>query len=256
MPQPRHAPFAALLGRLRAPALLALFVAGSLAGMARAQQTQADYRVHLPLISSGPVRVMPLGDSITEGVNGGYRVGLWERAQADGLRLNFVGTRYDRWARLSDKDHEGHPGFTVGDLSREVNSYLAAARPDVVLLMAGTNDLAWWHVEGVATTAARLGALIDTIHAAAPEAHVIVGSIGPMKGRNQQGVERNALASSYNALIRQEVERRAAAGRAVSFANVNAALSVADLYDDVHPDEAGHAKIAAVWYEALAPLLK
>jgi lysophospholipase L1-like esterase len=255
MPQARRTPLAALLRRLRTPALIALLVVGGLAGAARAQQDER-FRTHMPLIANGPVRVMPLGDSITEGVNGGYRVGLWEQAKADGLRINFVGTRSDRWAKLPDKDHEGHPGFTVRDLAREIDGYLAAARPDVVLLMAGTNDLAWYHTEGVAATAARLGALIDRIHAAAPQAHVIVGSIGPMKGRNQQGADRNALATSYNALVRLEVERRAAAGRAVAFVDVNAALTTADLYDDVHPGEAGHAKIAPVWYAALRPLLR
>ena len=37
--------------------------------------------------SNGGVRVMPLGDSITDGaqVPGGYRIGLWQRFTSNGL---------------------------------------------------------------------------------------------------------------------------------------------------------------------------
>ncbi|MDQ3787591.1 MAG: GDSL family lipase, partial [Actinomycetota bacterium] len=39
--------------------------------------------------SNGGIRVMPLGDSITEGtqVPGGYRIGLWQRFGAGGYRV-------------------------------------------------------------------------------------------------------------------------------------------------------------------------
>lgn len=62
--------------------------------------------------SNGGVRVMPLGDSITEGtqVPGGYRIGLWQRLSAAGYRVDFVGTQFNGPATLGDHDHEGHPG--------------------------------------------------------------------------------------------------------------------------------------------------
>ncbi|MBD3148559.1 GDSL family lipase, partial [Microbispora bryophytorum] len=43
--------------------------------------------------SNGGVRVMPLGDSITEGtqVPGGYRIGLWQRLAAGRYTTDFVG---------------------------------------------------------------------------------------------------------------------------------------------------------------------
>ncbi|HEX5200872.1 MAG TPA: GDSL family lipase, partial [Actinoplanes sp.] len=45
--------------------------------------------------SNGGVRVMPLGDSITDGtqVPGGYRIGLWQRLAAGGYRVDFVGSQ-------------------------------------------------------------------------------------------------------------------------------------------------------------------
>src|SRR4051794_10274205 len=61
--------------------------------------------------SNGGVRVIPLGDSITEGtqVPGGYRIGLWQRVLAGGYRVDFVGSQFNGPARLGDPDPEGHP---------------------------------------------------------------------------------------------------------------------------------------------------
>jgi hypothetical protein len=44
--------------------------------------------------SNGGVRVMPLGDSITDGlvVPGGYRIGLWQRLVAGRFTVDFVGS--------------------------------------------------------------------------------------------------------------------------------------------------------------------
>src|SRR5690349_12202154 len=58
--------------------------------------------------SNGGVRVMPLGDSITDGVpaGGGYRVGLWQRVTAGGYQVDFVGSQSNGPATLGDHDHE------------------------------------------------------------------------------------------------------------------------------------------------------
>ncbi|MET1073917.1 MAG: hypothetical protein ABWY11_14825, partial [Umezawaea sp.] len=62
--------------------------------------------------SNGGVRVMPLGDSITDGYNvpGGYRINLWQRMAAAGQTVDFVGSGVNGPAALGDHDHEGHSG--------------------------------------------------------------------------------------------------------------------------------------------------
>lgn len=206
---------------------------------------------------SGVLRVMPLGDSITEGVNGGYRNRLWQRLSADGRTVDYVGPRYDQWARIADKDHAGTPGFTVGNLLGQIDGWLATYRPDVVLLMVGTNDLAWWNVEGPEASAARLGTLLDRIRQLAPKTTVIVASIPPMKGTAApNNRSREEMGRIYNAAIRRLVEQRIGQGAPFAFADVHAALTVSDLYDDVHPTEAAHNRIADVWYEALRAILR
>jgi lysophospholipase L1-like esterase len=207
--------------------------------------------------AGGELRLLPLGDSLTEGVNGGYRNRLWERLVADGRKVNYVGPRFDQWTRVPDKDHAGTPGFTVGNVLEQIDGYLARYTPDVVLLMIGTNDLAWWHVEGPAATAARLGTLLDRIRATAPQVDVVVASIPTMKGvAPPNNLSRATLVEQYNAAVENEVRQRAGAGMRVSFADVHAVVSPSDLYDDVHPNEAAHNRIADVWYEALTMRLR
>ncbi len=197
--------------------------------------------------------VLPLGDSITLGVNGGYRNRLWTRLDADGFAVDLVGSQYDQYAAIADKDHEGHPGFTTGDIRAQVDGWLTAADPDVILLMAGTNDLAWWTVEQPAEVADRLAALVDHLLSWRPAVVVLVATIPPLSSElvPPDNRDRAELAGLYDDEIRA---RFAGCGRA-AVADVEATLTVADLYDGVHPDAAAHDRIADVWYDALRPRL-
>ena len=77
--------------------------------------------------SNGGVRVMPLGDSITEGtqVPGGYRIGLWQRLAAGGYRVDFVGSQSNGPASLGDHDHEGHPGWRIDQIDANIVGWLS-----------------------------------------------------------------------------------------------------------------------------------
>lgn len=206
-----------------------------------------------PPLSPLTLKIMPLGDSITLGVNGGYRNGLWTRLVAMGWAVDFVGSETDPYAKAPDANHEGHPGFTLHDLSAQVESWLASAAPSHVLLLAGTNDVAWWTVETAAQIADRAAALIDKILAARPGVWVIVGSIPPLSNQiiEPNKVDRAVLARTYNTALEQRVLARAARGARVRWANVGGALTLGDLYDGVHPTEAAADKMAAVWFAAL-----
>src|SRR4051812_4213000 len=81
--------------------------------------------------SNGGVRVMPLGDSITEGtqVPGGYRIGLWQRLATGGYRIDFVGSQYNGPTNLGDHDHEGHPGWRIDQIDANITGWLATYQP-------------------------------------------------------------------------------------------------------------------------------
>lgn len=115
---------------------------------------------NVQLISKAePLRVLTLGDSITAGVmagggaaqDGGYRGALGELLAQNGYHVIFVGTRSDYSANIENRAHDGWPGYVLrsfpadpgpgqlyGDLTARA---LQETHPDVVLLMAGTNDL-------------------------------------------------------------------------------------------------------------------
>ena len=206
---------------------------------------------------AGCGKIMPLGDSITLGVSGGYRNNLYTALQKKNCGVSYVGSQSDPYTRVADKRHEGHPGKTIDDVAKEVKGWLNAYQPDIVLLMIGTNDVAWWTFENGKQTGARHDALIGQIRAARPNAWILVASIPPVSSAliEPNKVDRAVLVQQFNAAIRANVQARQAAGQRVPFVDVNAALSTADLYDGVHPTEAAHAKVAQKWLDALLPLL-
>ncbi|MEV4460756.1 SGNH/GDSL hydrolase family protein [Microbispora sp. NPDC049633] len=192
--------------------------------------------------SNGGVRVMPLGDSITDGftVPGGYRIDLWRKLAAGGHRVDFVGSMSNGPASLGDHDHEGHSGLRIDEIDAGIVSRLRTHTPRTVLLHIGTNDV-YQNPNGASS---RLATLIDRITATSPEAEVFVATIIPLSGAD-------ATVRSFNAAIPGMVRTRAAAGRRVHLVDMYGALTTADLADGVHPSAAGYAKMATVWYDAL-----
>jgi lysophospholipase L1-like esterase len=198
-----------------------------------------------------PVRVMPLGDSITHGYNvsGGYRVALEDALAAGGLPVDFVGSESDGPSGLGDRDHEGHPGWRIDDIAGRADGWIRTHEPEVVLLMIGTNDVIQNRDLGAAPQ--RLDALIDQIATAAPASRILVASLTPLSR-----ADREERVQAYNAAIPGIVAAKAARGMAVSFVDMHSALSASsDLADGVHPNAEGYAKMASVWIAALQPVL-
>jgi lysophospholipase L1-like esterase len=131
-------------------------------------------------------RLMLLGDSITAGYQlgvGGYRAQLRTRLQNANYQVTFVGSQgtYNP-AAASGLEHEGHSGWTVPQITNIVQGafglngtsadrILDAFRPDVVLLMIGTNDEI--QKSGNATTD-DYKALLDSIYAKLPNVRLLV----------------------------------------------------------------------------------
>ncbi|SNY24062.1 ricin-type beta-trefoil lectin domain protein [Paractinoplanes atraurantiacus] len=196
--------------------------------------------------SNGGVRVMPLGDSITEGtqVPGGYRIGLWQRLAGAGYRVDFVGSQFNGPAALGDHDHEGHPGWRIDQIDANITRWVQATGPRTVLLHIGTNDILQNYNVGSAPS--RLSTLIDHITAAAPAADVFVATLIPLASSGQE-----AAARTFNAALPGIVQSKVNSGRRVHLVDMHAALTTADLIDGVHPTAGGYDKMAAAWYAAL-----
>ncbi|GAA3232741.1 AbfB domain-containing protein [Dactylosporangium siamense] len=193
--------------------------------------------------TNGGTRIMPLGDSITDGFNvpGGYRINLWQSLAGSGQQVDFVGGQFNGPGDLGDHDHEGHPGWRIDEIAANVSGWVAGTAPRTVLLHIGTNDII--QNFDLAGAPGRLSGLIDRITAAAPGADVFVASITPLADPG-----REVHVNEYNATIPGIV---AGKGSRVHFVDMHAALSVADLADGVHPNRGGYDRMAAVWAAAL-----
>ncbi|MBI4397450.1 MAG: hypothetical protein HY548_10170 [Elusimicrobia bacterium] len=202
--------------------------------------------VAAPASAASIKKIMPLGDSITDGkdVPGSYRTELWRKFAADGLTIDFVGSLANGPAELGDKDHEGHGGFRIDQIASNVTTWMNVSQPDIILLLIGTNDVIVNY--DLAHAPARLSALLDAVAAARPGADVLVGSIPPFASPVY-----NARAEAFNDAIPGIVGAQQSLGRSVDFVDIHGRLTADDLYDGVHPDAAGCAKMAEGWYPVL-----
>jgi lysophospholipase L1-like esterase len=196
--------------------------------------------------SNGAVAVMPLGDSITDGlvVPGGYRIGLWQRFVAGGYNVQFVGSLSNGPASLGSKNHEGHSGWRIDMIDANIVNWLRTTTPHTVLLHIGTNDII--QNTDLANAPGRLSTLIDHITATVPTAEVFVATIIPLASAS---LETNL--DKFNAAIPGIVQSKVNAGKHVHLVGMHSALTTADLADGIHPNAGGYDKMAAVWFNAL-----
>ena len=107
------------------------------------------------LLHSAPVRIMPLGDSITyddatrdwlrprpTSKREGYRSHLWYKLSEAGYEADFVGsqTAGQSVSPPFDPQNEGHSGWTSFRIADNTYRYLVQNPADIVLLHIGTND--------------------------------------------------------------------------------------------------------------------
>ncbi|GGL21526.1 lipase [Sphaerisporangium melleum] len=196
--------------------------------------------------SNGGVRVMPLGDSITEGtqVPGGYRIGLWQRLASGRYTVDFVGSQFNGPGSLGDHDHEGHPGWRIDQIDANITGWARNYNPRTVLLHIGTNDILQNY--NVSSAPQRLSTLIDHITAAVPNADVFVATIIPLSNSGQE-----ANARTFNAAVPGIVQSKVSSGKRVHLVDMHSKLTTGDLIDGIHPTAGGYDKMAAAWYAAL-----
>ncbi len=199
-----------------------------------------------------PVKVMPLGASITWGTassdGNGYRENLRKLLAGNaGVPIDYVGSQQS--GTMADKDNEGHPGYRIDQVAAGVDGWLSTAHPDVVLLNVGTNDSIQNYQ--LATAPDRLSALIDRILTDDPGVSVVFSTLVPSKDAGN-----NAEVTTFNAALPAIARAKAAAGQKVRLVDLNSSLSTADIGPDgIHPTDDGYVKLANLWYSGLQPVL-
>jgi hypothetical protein len=203
-----------------------------------------------PCPTTGACKILPLGDSITDGIgySGGYRVELFSLALADGHDVTFVGGSANGPQMVDGepfpRSHEGHSGWTVSQIDGIVPSPALNPDPHIILLHIGTNDM--YQMPSGATD--RLETLIDAILMELPDSLLVVSNIIPLP-------QSAGAVTTYNAPIPGMVMERANAGKHILFVNQFDGFPTSELGDGVHPNQAGYERMAGKWYAAISDYL-
>ncbi len=216
-------------------------------------------------VSATPLlRIMPLGDSITEGAGagstGGYRGPLWTLLANAGYNVDYVGSNTTNQDKTNgmDPDHEGHGGWRIdglyggnGIFEMLPTWFSSIESPDVILLHLGTND------SGADTVndRSRTTALLDRLHSMQPSAHVVVTTL---MWRNDAA--RYARIQTYNSNLTNVVAEQVAKGQRISILDMHAAVpggtefGTVNFGDGLHPNTTGYALMANAWFGAIQQL--
>jgi lysophospholipase L1-like esterase len=241
-------PRTTFLRRLAGAASVPLAMLGVLTGPASATPAAAapdrgpDRAYHAPL------RVMPLGDSITFGVGSetvdGYRSDLYQRLTAAGLDVDFVGSL--RQGTGPDGDHEGHKGWTIQRLAVYLDRWLTTYQPDVILLHIGTNDM----VRNIPGAAGKLDRMLHRIATVRPDTEVFVAQIVGL-GDYPGVAAQQARTAAYNRAVARIVAEQGDRFHLVDQSGVHGV----DMFNKEHPNDAGYGEISWNWYRAMEPVL-
>lgn len=193
-----------------------------------------------------PVRIMPLGDSITE--HNYYRPLLRKDLSAAGCNVDFVGSMLDTANTPDDPEHEGHGGFRADEIAAGTADWVAQAKPEIVLLHVGINDL--WDGQDPASTIADISNVLDGIAASAPQSTVLLAQILPGDGIEAQVTEVNAGVRQLAAANNRDIT--------IELVDQNSGVDArptGDTFDGTHPTPAASQKMAVRWEAVLVPLL-
>ena len=218
---------------------------------------------------AAPVRIMPLGDSITHGCCSGvtgqenviaYRKDLWDSLKAAEYKVDFVGSRISGNSYQDfDPDHEGWSGWRDDELALNIYdnggaNWLSQNPPEVVLLHIGTNDVSVADPNDVAD-------ILDEINQYEAENQTTVTVI-VARMIHRRDYDNAAATEQFNDITETAALERLANGDKIIIVDMENGAGIdytqyppGDMWDVLHPFAPGYTKIAAVWFEALTDFL-
>lgn len=144
---------------------------------------------------------------------------------------------------MSDNSNEGHPGAVISEIAEYAKLSLPEL-PNLVLLMAGTNDMN--DLLNVTTAPDRLSGLLDEITSAVPNVTIIVAQLTPAANTTVE----DAIVT-FNSQIPDIVSSKVAAGQKISTVNMMDYVTVNDLVDGLHPTDHGYQQMAKAWFAGI-----
>ncbi len=244
-----------------AAACLAAFMVAGLVPTAAAQRARREPPAEL--------RLLPVGDSITQGGQGhaSWRYPLWFLL-SPAARIDFVGTRttvfggdgganpdtglYPQYYTGFDRDHEGWWGFRTDQIAELAFAASSAARPDLVLIHLGTNDVGQMGAAGVANAALYLPRILEEVRAARPAAVFFLAQVIPIGPGTSYFANAGQIPALNQALAQIAADEDRPSSPVVLVDQFDAFSLANDMQPDgLHPDVSGEDRIALRWLDAL-----
>ncbi len=230
------------------------------------------------IFAQQPLRVMPLGNSITfdtyeddprtDAYKISYRYRLYQLFSEMGFYVDFVGSRRAGWYYFSDCENAGWPGIRDHELANIIQTgnaggnfgkitdgpYLNYYPADVILLEIGTNDV----IANDYNTVTDVNRLLDAVDSYEQQSGnpvlVILASIISLQN---YPCSTETRVIKYNSLLRTLAQNRINNGDKLIFVDMECAAGIdyyTDMIDWLHPNETGYNKMATLWFNTLASL--
>jgi lysophospholipase L1-like esterase len=227
---------------------------------------------------SQSIKILPLGDSITNGrgpepnsMRTGYRQPLWLLLESDRYSIDFIGSDSAGYAAIPkyDADNAGFGGYSIKQILNLIKTgrdiygnritngpYFNTYTPDIVLLHIGTNDLD--------TTTTDLEDLLNYFDAYQDSTNKEIRII---LARIINEVPYGINTTIYNQNLGKMAEERIKKGDKIKLVDmeIDAGFNYqidtvlpynnGDMYDQFHPNNSGYAKMASLFYDTLSALL-
>jgi hypothetical protein len=239
----------------------------TLAALAAAVTTAAAAAISLPTaapVAAPPVRIMVVGDSISNGFSGDFtwRYRLWQQLRDSGLAADFVGpfqTVYNPTSQLQDltyadpvfdREHDATIGRFASQEKDTIGGYVATFQPDVLLVNLGTNDLTFGAQTGT-QVAASMATLIGNARAARPSVQIVLSKLARLSDPAWA-----AKWTDYNTRLQALAVQLTTPSSPVVIVDPNdfGYDPAVHSKDGVHPNAAGEWLYAASFYNGLGQL--
>ena len=200
------------------------------------------------------LRLMPVGDSITAGYEGGgavpsyngYRGPLAAALQGQVATFDFVGSQID--GTILDPDNKGHIGYFISQIANLITPQLQNYKPNLILLDIGANDCNQSSTQSGA--ADRLSSLVNQIMSAEPDATLLLGQLITDGTASSESCVQNVnsqLPSIVSALTTQ--------GKHIMLVDMSALTYPSDYSDTLHPNDTGYQLMANAWDKAIQQVI-
>ncbi|MCK9279383.1 MAG: GDSL-type esterase/lipase family protein [Melioribacteraceae bacterium] len=236
--------------------------------------TQVALAQPINIVPGDTLSIQPIGDSITRGTEGvTYRQYLKELLKGINVPIDFRGlcenaaNSGSKWSDYPDLyntlegdiEHDGYGGLktheitdmrynTRGYPTKTIEQLVTDASAQVILLMAGTNDIIGNYQ--LTTFVTRYDTLITRILRVA-KGHLIVTSIPPTPLPITNG-----KIVTLNGDIKKVVDAHIAKGENLSFIDINSMMVNSEISaDSYHPNKSGYEKIGTGFFQAIQKIV-